>query len=70
MKVESLRIPEVKLIMPMIFRDSRGFFSETYNSKSLEQGGIDLPFVQDNHSLSVEKGVVRGLHFQTGTSSL
>lgn len=65
MDVRALAIPEVKLITPKIHRDGRGFFSETYSSRALAQeAGIDLAFVQDNHSLSVEAGVVRGLHFQ------
>ncbi len=65
MDVQSLEIPAVKLITPRIHRDHRGFFSETYNAKALARAGIDVAFVQDNHSLSREKGVVRGLHFQT-----
>ena len=65
MQVQSLAIPAVKLITPKIHRDARGFFSETYNAPALAQAaGIELAFVQDNHSLSVDKGVVRGLHFQ------
>ena len=47
------------------FSDNRGFFSETYNAQALAQSGITLNFVQDNHLFSVEKGVVRGLHFQS-----
>jgi dTDP-4-dehydrorhamnose 3,5-epimerase len=63
--VEPLAIPEVKLVTPKIHRDARGFFSETYNAPALAAvAGIDAVFVQDNHSLSVETGVVRGLHFQ------
>jgi|SRR5579875_610482 len=58
-------IPDVKIIKPKRHADSRGFFSETYNKKALSEAGIDLDFVQDNHSLSGEKGVVRGLHYQT-----
>ncbi len=64
MSVTALEIEAVKLITPRIFRDERGFFSETYNRKALAQAGIDVDFVQDNHSLSRSKGVVRGLHFQ------
>ena len=64
MKITDLRIPDVKLIEPAIFRDMRGFFSETYKAKVLAQAGVSPNLVQDNHSLSVEKGVVRGLHFQ------
>lgn len=64
MEVRSTAIPEVKLIKPRKHGDHRGFFSETYNKKELAKAGIALDFVQDNHSLSVEKGVIRGLHFQ------
>lgn len=52
-------------ILPNKFGDHRGFFSETYNRKAFAEGGIDLDFVQDNHSFSAAKGVLRGLHFQT-----
>ena len=64
MEVRSSDIPDVKIIKPRKYGDHRGFFSETYNKKTLAEAGIDLDFVQDNHSLSVEKGVIRGLHFQ------
>ncbi len=64
MQVESLAIPAVKLITPRIFRDDRGFFSETYKAAALADAGIAESFVQDNHSLSRAQGVVRGLHFQ------
>lgn len=62
--VESLNIPEVKLIVPPIYRDARGFFSETFNSAALSAAGISENFVQDNQSLSRAKGVIRGLHYQ------
>ena len=64
MKVTALAIPDVKLIAPNIFRDDRGFFSETFNLRALAAHGVTGDFVQDNHSLSVEPGVVRGLHYQ------
>ena len=64
MQVVETQIPDVKLITPKKFGDHRGFFSETYNRKALAEAGVELEFVQDNHSLSSEKGVVRGLHFQ------
>lgn len=60
-------IDGVKLITPKIFRDARGFFSETYNAQTLQSLGLTATFVQDNQSLSVAKGVVRGLHFQIPT---
>lgn len=65
MIIERLAIPDVILIRPKKFGDSRGFFSETWNRDVFRKEGIDLDFVQDNHSLSVEKGVLRGLHFQS-----
>ena len=64
MDIKRLDIPEVLLITPKQFGDDRGFFSETYNTQSFAAAGIDLNFVQDNHSLSVPKGTLRGLHFQ------
>ena len=51
-------------IVPKRFGDHRGFFSETYNASLFAEAGIDLVFVQDNQSLSVAKGVLRGLHYQ------
>jgi dTDP-4-dehydrorhamnose 3,5-epimerase len=63
--IRPLAIPEVKLITPPKFGDHRGFFSETYNKRALAEAGLDLEFVQDNHSLSAQKGTLRGLHFQT-----
>jgi len=57
-------IVDVKLLASRIHRDQRGFFSETYNKAELAKLGVNLDFVQDNHSLSVERGVIRGLHFQ------
>lgn len=64
MEVQQTAIPEVKLIVPRRHGDHRGFFSETYNQQALAEHGIDLRFVQDNHSLSAERGIVRGLHYQ------
>ena len=58
-------IPEVILVKPKRFGDERGFFQETYREREYTEAGIVGPFVQDNHSFSAEKGVVRGLHFQT-----
>ncbi|WP_026480109.1 dTDP-4-dehydrorhamnose 3,5-epimerase [Ahrensia sp. 13_GOM-1096m] len=63
--IKALEIECVKVICPRIYRDDRGFFSETYNKKALKEAGIDVEFVQDNHSLSVQKGVIRGLHYQS-----
>lgn len=51
-------------IVPRRFADSRGFFSEVYNADVFREAGIDLVFVQDNHSMSTQRGVLRGLHYQ------
>lgn len=64
MKVIDTNIPEVKIIEPKVFGDERGFFLETYSEERYNRLlGLDLHFVQDNHSRST-KGVLRGLHFQ------
>ncbi|MCP3475561.1 dTDP-4-dehydrorhamnose 3,5-epimerase [Bradyrhizobium sp. CCGUVB1N3] len=63
-EIQSLAIAEVKLIRSPKFGDHRGFFSETWNKRALREGGLDLDFVQDNHSFSAATGTVRGLHFQ------
>lgn len=65
MQIVDTEIKDVKILYPKKHEDNRGFFSETYNYKNLENFGIDTNFVQDNHSLSLEKGVIRGLHYQT-----
>src|SRR5215469_8432024 len=64
MQVIVTAIPEVKEIRPVRHGDARGFFSEIFREDVLRQHGIDPSFIQENHSLSVERGVVRGLHFQ------
>jgi dTDP-4-dehydrorhamnose 3,5-epimerase len=56
-------LPGVLLIEPRVFGDARGFFLESWNRRSFAQAGLDLDFVQDNHSRSV-RGVLRGLHYQ------
>ena len=63
MKVQSLDIPDAKLITPDVFRDSRGYFMESFNLKNFCAEFSFRDFVQDNESLS-EFGVFRGLHFQ------
>lgn len=65
MQIESLAIADVKLIRPKKFGDARGFFSEVYSRSAFAKAGIDMEFVQDNHSRSEKKGTIRGLHFQT-----
>ncbi len=68
-KVISTKLQDVKLIEPAVFGDHRGFFTESYSDKDFKEAGIDFHFIQDNHSLSAEAGVLRGLHFQKGKSA-
>lgn len=62
-KVET-QLKDVYILEPTVFEDHRGFFMESYNKKDFEELGLHFDFVQDNHSLSVHAGVLRGLHFQ------
>ncbi|BCJ92309.1 dTDP-4-dehydrorhamnose 3,5-epimerase [Terrihabitans soli] len=64
LEVRPLGLDGVFEIVPAKFGDARGFFSETHNSESFRAAGIDVQFVQDNHSYSAAKGVLRGLHYQ------
>ncbi|UWQ56484.1 dTDP-4-dehydrorhamnose 3,5-epimerase [Leisingera caerulea] len=64
MQIEETGLPGLKVLTPARFGDARGFFSESWNKRRLQEQGIDLEFVQDNHSLSVQAGTLRGLHFQ------
>ena len=64
MNVIPTALPEVLIVEPKVFGDARGFFFESFNQRSFqEQTGLDLEFVQDNHSRS-SQGVLRGLHYQ------
>ena len=63
-KFRPLAIADVKEIVPPRHTDARGFFSETYNAADFAKAGLDLVFVQDNHSYSTSAGVLRGLHYQ------
>jgi len=68
MEIERLAIPDIILITPARHGDARGFFSETYSARRYREIGIAAAFVQDNHSLSAQAGVVRGLHCQIAPS--
>lgn len=63
MNIIETKLPGVLIIEPRVFGDARGFFMETWNAGAFAAAGLDLTFVQDNHSRS-QKGVLRGLHFQ------
>ena len=64
MEIEATAIAGVRLIRPVVHGDTRGFFLETWHADRYAEAGIDLPFVQDNHSRSTQ-GILRGLHLQT-----
>ena len=63
MRVTPTAIPDVLVVEPRVFGDDRGFFFESWNRRALAQAGLDVDFVQDNHSRSA-RGVLRGLHYQ------
>ncbi len=62
-EIVATEIPEVKIVKPRVFRDARGFFMETYHRQKYAEAGLDVSFLQDNHSFST-KGILRGLHYQ------
>jgi dTDP-4-dehydrorhamnose 3,5-epimerase len=64
MNIIKTYIEDVIIIEPKIFGDHRGWFTETYSKEKFIEFGIDTDFIQDNHSLSAQKGTLRGLHFQ------
>ncbi len=65
MQIDKTPLPGVLILTPRRFGDARGWFSEVWNRQTLAAHGIDIDFVQDNHSLSRAAGTVRGLHFQS-----
>jgi dTDP-4-dehydrorhamnose 3,5-epimerase len=64
MDIRTTAITDVIVVTPKIFRDERGFFTESYSKRTFDAAGLVYDFVQDNHSLSVDTGVIRGLHYQ------
>jgi len=65
-QVDKTKLEGILVLAPRRFGDARGFFSESWNRRTLAAVGVDLPeFVQDNHSMSAKTGTVRGLHFQS-----
>ena len=65
MEITETALPGVLILTPARHGDARGFFSETWNQRTLATHGIEIDFVQDNESLSAEKGTLRGLHYQS-----
>jgi dTDP-4-dehydrorhamnose 3,5-epimerase len=64
MDVRTTALPEVKILTPRRFGDARGYFCETWNAPQMAEAGLGFNFVQDNESLSAQKGTLRGLHYQ------
>lgn len=64
MDITETALPGVLILTPRRFGDARGFFAETWNRARMAEAGLDIDFVQDNHSISVHNGTVRGLHYQ------
>ena len=69
MDIQTTPLEGLLLLTPRRFGDARGFFAETWNAARFADAGLDLTFVQDNHSLSAEVGTIRGLHFQAPPSA-
>lgn len=68
-KVTKTNLTDVLIVEPAVFGDHRGFFTESYSEEDFKAAGITANFVQDNHSLSSQAGVLRGLHFQKGAAA-
>jgi dTDP-4-dehydrorhamnose 3,5-epimerase len=64
MQVDETRLPGVLILTPRRIGDARGWFAETWNADVMARAGLDLAFVQDNHSFSAASGTLRGLHYQ------
>lgn len=64
MHITKTKIDGVLIVEPKVFGDHRGWFSETYSKTTFRELGIEIDFIQDNHSMSAQKGTLRGLHFQ------
>lgn len=69
LKITETELQDVKIVEPAVFGDNRGFFTESYSDEDFKAAGIDFNFIQDNHSLSSQAGVLRGLHFQRGKAA-
>ena len=64
-QIDDTALSSVKVLTPRRFGDDRGFFSESWSKRVMADAGLDFDWVQDNHSLSMQVGTVRGLHFQS-----
>ena len=64
MNIVKTNVEDVISIEPKVFGDHRGWFTETYSKEKFKEHGVEIDFIQDNHSFSAQKGTLRGLHFQ------
>ena len=64
MNIVKTNVEDVIIIEPKVFGDHRGWFTETYSKEKFKEHGVEIDFIQDNHSFSAQKGTLRGLHFQ------
>lgn len=69
MNIINSKVKDLYILEPKVFGDGRGWFLESWSKKALEEFGLYYDFVQDNHSFSAKKGVLRGLHFQKGEAA-
>ena len=69
MNIIKTELQDLYILEPKVFGDSRGWFVESWSANAMEEAGLGYSFVQDNHSFSANKGVLRGLHFQRGDSA-
>jgi dTDP-4-dehydrorhamnose 3,5-epimerase len=64
MTITQTALPGVQILVPVYHEDYRGYYAESYSARTLSESGIDTVFVQDNHSYSIQRGTLRGIHFQ------
>lgn len=69
MNIIKTELADVLILEPKVFGDARGWFTESWSKRTMEAAGLFYNFVQDNHSFSAQKGVLRGIHFQQDPNS-
>ena len=69
MEIYQTALPGVLILVPRVFGDNRGWFYESYNKAAMTRAGLDMEFIQDNHSLSKPKYTLRGIHFQNNPTA-
>ena len=69
MNIIKTDVLDVYILEPKVFGDSRGWFMESWSERAFAEAGLEYKFVQDNHSFSAQRGILRGLHFQKGEAA-